>query len=71
MSANLLRNAAEKEREEWGGAENARRYPQSSAIHLALAEWLDDHALDHDCYECGWVNCQSVAVASAILGGAS
>lgn len=41
MSAELLRRAAEVEREEWGGETNARMYPNGSALHLALATWLD------------------------------
>lgn len=41
MSAEELRQAAEAERREWGGEENTRLYPRSSAIHLALADWLD------------------------------
>lgn len=44
MSANELRQAAETERAEWGGTQNARNYPRSSAIHLALADWLDQVA---------------------------
>lgn len=41
MSVEMLRRAAEVEREEWGGATNARMYPNGSALHLALANWLD------------------------------
>lgn len=44
MIADLLRRAAEVEREEWGGESNARMYPNGSALHLALANWLDDIA---------------------------
>lgn len=41
MSAARLREAAKVERRDWGGEENARLYPTASAIHLALADWLD------------------------------
>lgn len=40
----MLRQAAELEREEWGGTDNVRTYPKSSAIHLAVADWLDEEA---------------------------
>ena len=41
MSADLLRQAADAERDEWGSADTVRTYPKSSAIHLALADWLE------------------------------
>ena len=41
MSADLLRRAAEAERVEWGSAEMRRIGPRASAIHLALADWLE------------------------------
>lgn len=44
MSAAELRQAAEVERREWGGEQNARQFPTSSAIHLALADWLEHSA---------------------------
>ena len=44
MSAAELRQAAEAERREWGGEINARIYGNAAAIHLALADWLDDEA---------------------------
>jgi len=44
MSAAELRQAAQAERREWGGQQNVRNFPTSSAIHLALAAWLDDIA---------------------------
>jgi hypothetical protein len=44
MSADELRRAAEAERREWGGDLNARLWPSASALHLALADWLDDAA---------------------------
>ena len=46
MSSAELRQAAEAERAEWGGATNARLYPQASALHLALADWLDTVGAD-------------------------
>ncbi|GAA3218061.1 hypothetical protein ACFP63_08730 [Oerskovia jenensis] len=48
MSADLLRRAAQVEREEWGGETNARMYPNRSALHLALANWLDAIAATWD-----------------------
>lgn len=44
MSAERLREAARAERDEWGGERNAKNYPKSAAIHLAVADWLD-----HEC----------------------
>lgn len=42
MITDLLRRAAAAEREDWGGNDNARTWPQASALHLALADWLDE-----------------------------
>lgn len=50
-SAAELRQAAEAERREWGGAQNVRCFPSSSAIHLALADWLDEAAGLADAFE--------------------
>lgn len=75
MSAAELRKAAAEERREWGGDQNARNYPRSSAIHLALADWLDwtydqGHSGDMDdngCSECA----PALEVARLINGGAA
>lgn len=44
MSADRLREAAAKEREEWGDETSRRVYPQASALHLALADLLEHEA---------------------------
>lgn len=38
-----LRLAATQERDDWGGW-NGAPYPKASAVHLALANWLDHTA---------------------------
>lgn len=63
-----LRAAATYEREEWGGAYNARMWPDASALHLALAEWLDDTA---DFVPPIRTADKALAVARAINGGAA
>lgn len=87
MSAELnrvgtLRAAAAAERDEWGGTDDQRSYPKSSAIHLALADWLDfvadgRRALDSitPAIDASRMFCDTEAhaliVARAILAGAS
>ena len=46
MSADLLRKAATVEREEWGPW--LQSFRRAAAVHMALADWLDDIAA-------GWV----------------
>lgn len=57
MSAERLREAARAERDEWGGEQNAKNYPKSAAIHLALADLLEEAASkwerDYDAYHPG------------------
>jgi hypothetical protein len=87
MSAQkMLRDAAKAERDEWGSNESRRTYPISSAIHLAVADWLDTAGADlwahgplhcaEGCMECDddlWMPHvrRALDVARAILGGAS
>lgn len=47
MSASELRRAANAERAEWSGEENSI-YGKAAAVHLALAEWLEEVATDFD-----------------------
>jgi len=52
MSAETLRKAAEAERAEWGDPDTRRIFGGASAVHLALADWLDveaEHIASHDC----------------------
>ena len=86
MSADLLRQAVEVERAEWGSEESRRTYPTSSAIHLALARWLEDLAAgwpwdDEEPGVVDWdgdrltldesLDSHALAIARLIVGGAS
>jgi hypothetical protein len=77
MSAEKLREAAKVERAEWSG-DVGGKFDKAARIHLALADWLDAEAyrisrtIDggtgrtwHEAHPA------SLAVADAILGGAS
>lgn len=70
MTADLLRKAANAERDEWGGADTRHGYPKSSRIHLAVADWLDKEATFADLGN-DWISPHAVVVAHAILDGAS
>jgi acetylornithine deacetylase/succinyl-diaminopimelate desuccinylase-like protein len=57
---------------EWGqttDAEFIATFTPELADHIA--EWMNDHANDHDAYDCHWENCESLNVARLILGGGS
>lgn len=73
MSGDLLRRAADAERQEWDSAESHRLYPQASAIHLALADVLDVLAYVKDYEgECDYMRTvepdPSITLAHRILG---
>jgi hypothetical protein len=65
MTAALLHRAAEAERAEWGGSDARRVYPEASAIHLALADWLEK---EETFVEFGWHSPHSEIIARLILG---
>ena len=54
--------------QEANGAYAATMHP---GVGRTLARALDNHADDHSCYDCGWIECELVNVARLILGVAT
>ena len=72
MAAEELRRAASAERMEWGGKTNAKNYPRSSAIHLALADWLEwtyDQGHSGDMDDNGCDECAPALTVARLING--
>ncbi len=67
MSVQRLRDAATAERKEWEGDRCVKPYAHAAALHLALADWLDDMA-DHNASESMPMERGAYVVADIILG---
>lgn len=71
MSAELLRRAAQAERDEWAADVNSKPFRHAAAVHLAVADWLDWTAgvADEPRHAPGCDACAPAeAVARAVLG---
>jgi hypothetical protein len=67
-----LRSAAWIERNVWDSETCRKLAPDDTAIHLAVADWLEEHIEDHSSYDCDTDGpCAGVRLARAINGGAS
>ena len=73
--ADELRAAARQERDEWDIVTCRKLLPQETAIHLALANWLDHTASliegNKGAIECVQSSGMALVTARAINGGAS